>query len=85
MTKNKLRTAGCQPSQDIVIIFSTTFDLDPTHLRPIPSETLRFFVEASGFCNLEVRPLHPYPHTMRLPETKGGIAERFNDLLRRSN
>lgn len=56
-----------------------TFHLDPTHLKPLPSPMLRFFVEGRGFCNVQVRELHPYPEAVLLPNDNGGVASRFNE------
>jgi O-antigen chain-terminating methyltransferase len=68
------------PNPANFLVGAYTFHLDPTHLKPVPSPLLKFFVEARGFCGVEVRDLHPYPQAVRLPED-GGIASRFNDSL----
>jgi SAM-dependent methyltransferase len=69
------------PNPDNLLVGASTFYLDPTHIRPIPSGTLRFVVEARGFCNVEVWNLHPMPESARLPEDAGGVASRLNELL----
>lgn len=69
------------PNPQNVLVGSHTFWIDPTHLKPIPSQTLRFFVEARGFCNAEVWNLQPYPAALRLPEDPAGIGTRFNDYF----
>ena len=80
-----LRTGGLlileTPNPQNVLVGSYTFWIDPTHCKPIPSETLRFFVEARGFCGAEVWNLQPYPAAIRLPEDPAGIAARFNDCF----
>jgi O-antigen chain-terminating methyltransferase len=58
-----------------------TFHFDPTHLKPLPSPTLRFAVEARGFCDVHVRELHPYPEVLRFADDGKGIASRLNDYL----
>lgn len=58
-----------------------TFHLDPTHLKPLPSPMLRFFVEGRGFCDVNIRDLHPYPEAVQFPDDQGGIASRFNNYL----
>jgi O-antigen chain-terminating methyltransferase len=35
------------------------FYLDPTHRSPMPPALTAFLVEASGFTDVEIRPLHP--------------------------
>lgn len=69
------------PNPDNLLVGASTFYLDPTHIRPIPSGTLRFVVEARGFCDAEVWNLHPMPESARLPEDTGGVAGRLNELL----
>ena len=80
-----LRTGGVlileTPNPQNVLVGSQTFWIDPTHLKPIPSQTLHFFVEARGFCNAEVWNLQPYPDAIRLPEDPAGIGTRFNDYF----
>lgn len=40
---------------ECVYAFVHNFFLDPTHVRPVHPETLRFAMESSGFSNVEVR------------------------------
>jgi len=69
------------PNPANFLVGTYTFHLDPTHLKPLPSPLLQFFVEGRGFCGVHVRELHPYPDTVRLPDDGGGVASRFNDCL----
>ena len=69
------------PNPANLLVGAYTFHFDPTHLKPLPSPLLKFFVEARGFCDVHVRELHPYPEAARLPDDKGGVASRFNDCL----
>jgi O-antigen chain-terminating methyltransferase len=69
------------PNPGNVLVGSQTFYMDPTHLHPLPSPMLRFFVEARGFCDLQVLELHPYPASILLPEEPAGIAKRINDYF----
>jgi len=56
------------------------FYLDPTHVRPVPSEGLRFLCEAAGFRELSVEFLSPLPASERLAESSENDA-RLNALL----
>jgi O-antigen chain-terminating methyltransferase len=80
-----LKTGGIlileTPNPQNMLVGAHTFYLDPTHLRPLPSAMLRFFVEARGFCNVHVRELNPYPASMRLADDGKGLASRLNDYL----
>jgi O-antigen chain-terminating methyltransferase len=69
------------PNPANFLVGTYTFHLDPTHLKPLPSPLLQFFVEGRGFCGVHVRELHPYPDAVRLPDDGGGVASRFNDCL----
>lgn len=42
------------PDPKNLTVASYSFYLDPTHLKPVPSEMLRFFVEAVGFSDCRV-------------------------------
>jgi len=80
-----LKTGGIlileTPNPQNILVGAHTFYLDPTHVRPLPSAMLRFFVEARGFCNVQVRELNPYPASMRLADDGKGLANRLNDYL----
>src|SRR5579872_1203879 len=68
------------PNPANLIVGSHTFYLDPTHVRPVPAELLRFFVESRGFCGVEIRPLHPFPESYHLDENTKSAAV-LNDLV----
>jgi SAM-dependent methyltransferase len=47
------------PNPANLVMGACNFYLDPTHERPLPPALTEFFVQASGFIDVEVRPLHP--------------------------
>ncbi len=47
------------PNPSNILVATRQFWLDPTHMRPVPSELLAFTVEAAGFAGVEVVALHP--------------------------
>ena len=53
------------PNPKNLIVGASNFYMDPTHLNPIPPEQLRFVVEARGFVNAEIKPMHPVPEYAR--------------------
>jgi len=65
------------PNPDNVLVGSNTFYLDPTHINPLPSATIKFMAEMFGLYNTQVITLHPYPENAKVDGQ--GIAERFND------
>ena len=56
------------------------FYLDPTHVRPVPPEALRFLCDAAGFRELSVEFLAPLPAGRRLEERSDNDA-RLNAIL----
>jgi len=56
------------------------FYLDPTHVRPVPPEALRFLAEAAGFGETRIEYRAPLPQEERLTERSENDA-RLNRLL----
>jgi SAM-dependent methyltransferase len=56
------------------------FYLDPTHVRPVPAEALRFLAEAAGFTDLRIEFRSPLPAADRLEE-RSPNETRLNALL----
>jgi SAM-dependent methyltransferase len=48
------------PNPHNLIVGATTFYFDPTHVRQLPPEVMQILLEATGFSQVETRPLHPY-------------------------
>jgi O-antigen chain-terminating methyltransferase len=57
-----------------------TFYLDPTHVRPVPSEALQFLAEAAGFVDARIALRSPLPASGRLEEHSEND-RRLNALL----
>lgn len=76
------------PNPLSLTVAARSFWLDPTHVRPVHPETLRFFYEAAGFDPVEHLELRPHPAHQRLPEidlgelspTQADLADRVNRL-----
>jgi O-antigen chain-terminating methyltransferase len=69
------------PNPANLIVGANTFYLDPTHIRPLPADLMRFFVETRGFCNVETRLLHPFPACYRLDAEPNSAAALLNELV----
>ncbi len=41
------------------MVGACTFYMDPTHRKPLPSDLTKYLVEARGFAEAKVLPLHP--------------------------
>ena len=61
--RHALRPEGCllveTPNPTNLTMGACNFYLDPTHRSPMPPALTAFLVEASGFVQVETRPLHP--------------------------
>ena len=56
------------------------FYLDPTHVRPVPPDALRFLAEAAGLTDIRIEYRSPLPALQRLEETSEN-EKRLNALL----
>ncbi|MCP4898711.1 MAG: methyltransferase domain-containing protein [bacterium] len=59
------------PNPNTLRVGANEFWLDPTHIRPLPAETLRLFLVAAGFVVDRVELLHPFPDDQRLEAALG--------------
>jgi 2-polyprenyl-3-methyl-5-hydroxy-6-metoxy-1,4-benzoquinol methylase len=66
------------PNPECLAIFATHFYLDPTHVKPVPSAQLAFYLQESGFGGITIEPRFPapdfYPELNDLPE---GFRKKF--------
>jgi O-antigen chain-terminating methyltransferase len=67
------------PNPESVIVATRTFFLDPTHVKPLPAELIRFLLEARGLANIEIVALHPLLEARVTGDTE--LAARVNDLF----
>jgi hypothetical protein len=56
------------------------FFLDPSHVRPVPADALRFLAEAAGFVETRIEYRAPLPAKDRLEEASSNDA-KLNRLL----
>jgi hypothetical protein len=68
------------PNPENITVGAHTFYTDRTHVNPLPSATLRFFVEARGLCRAQIWHLNPYPASFSVPELTE-TDKRFNLLF----
>ena len=69
------------PNPDNTLVGSRNFYLDPTHKNPLPSMLMQFLLEARGFTQVEVLPLHPCPDETQVPNDGSAIVARFNQFF----
>ena len=90
----KLRSGGAllleTQNPECLAIYSQSFFVDPTHVRPVPAAQLRFWMGEAGFRELHthyVSPVAPQLPQLPLLEPKVGNArvERWNQEAQRFN
>jgi SAM-dependent methyltransferase len=69
------------PNPTNLVMGACNFYLDPTHERPMPPALTEFFVQASGFVDVEVRPLHPKEDADLTGLRLDGVDPRAGDLV----
>ena len=47
------------PNPENLLVGACTFYIDPSHIKPIPPQTLSYLTEARGFVNVEIMRLNP--------------------------
>jgi O-antigen chain-terminating methyltransferase len=67
------------PNPENLIVGAYTFYYDPTHLHPIPPDTLKFVAEARGFTNVRILRLH------RRNEQTSSPDEPLHEFIERMN
>lgn len=68
------------PNPESLIVGAYKFWLDPTHIRPYPSELITQLVESIGFERIELLRLHPDGRNVDYKE-QHGLADPVADLL----
>ncbi len=64
------------PNPECLAIFATHFYLDPTHMRPVPSPLLVFYLEEAGFGSIQV--IKRFPAEDSMPAV-AGLPREFLD------
>lgn len=71
------------PNPTNLVVGSSSFYLDPTHLRPLPPDLLVFLVETRGFTDVELHYVHPAldAATLHAGEPAGGYDPRLSRVV----
>ena len=67
------------PNPENLLVGGCNFYADPTHRRPIPSQTLQFLLESRGLHDIKILKLRPWDEA-RI-EGDSEIVRRFNDMF----
>jgi SAM-dependent methyltransferase len=74
------------PNPLSIAVAASQFWRDPTHRRPLHPDALRLACEQAGFDPVEIRFLHPFPRSERLPEVAlEGLDQAARELAYRVN
>ena len=66
------------PNPENVLVGSCNFYFDPTHLNPLPPQTMKFLLESRGFCRVNIKKMHPFADEEMIPDDGSEIVKRFN-------
>jgi SAM-dependent methyltransferase len=69
------------PNPENLIVGACNFYVDPTHKRPLPPETMKFFAEARGFADVRIMRLHPFPEAVHVNEDASALQNVVNLAL----
>lgn len=79
--REALRPGGCvlleTPNPSNLRMAACDFYNDPTHRSPLPPALTEFLVTASGFRDVEIRPLHPNQSPIALPDGADDSVEQL--------
>jgi len=70
------------PNPATLTVGAHTFWLDPSHLRPIPPELFRYYLEVEGFADVSVRTFEPSAEHLSEDVPEGPIRENVKLLNR---
>ena len=70
------------PNPATLTVGAHTFWLDPQHLRPIPPELFKFYLEVEGFTEVEIRTFEPTENRLREDVPEGPIRDNVKLLNR---
>jgi len=68
------------PNPKTLTVGAHTFWLDPQHLRPIPPELFKFYLEVEGFTNVSVRTFEPSEKRLNESVPEGPIRDNVKLL-----
>ena len=68
------------PDPANIMVATSSFWLDPSHLRPIPADLLAFTVQSRGFEAVEIERLHPVDESLWFAPGHE-VGDRLNTLL----
>ena len=84
-TLRVLRSGGVAifetPNPENVVVGACNFHMDPTHVRPLPPELMRFVLEARGFGQVHVRRLGDLTAGMPTAFAEGDAHQALNPFL----
>ncbi|HJU21858.1 MAG TPA: methyltransferase domain-containing protein [Casimicrobiaceae bacterium] len=84
-SKRVLRSGGVAifetPNPENLVVGACNFYYDPTHVRPLPPEPLRFILESRGFERVDIMRLHPDDAAPALDALPDALASAIKERL----
>ena len=69
------------PNPENLIVGACNFYYDPTHLRPLPPEPMRFLLEASGFVRVVIERLHPGITPAQVDAATDAVSKIYSPIM----
>ena len=69
------------PNPENLIVGACNFYYDPTHIRPLPPEPMRFLLEASGFARVAIERLHSGATLAQVDSASDPVAKMYSTIM----
>ena len=69
------------PNPENLIVGACNFYYDPTHIRPLPPEPMRFLLEANGFARVAIERLHSGATLAQVDSASDPVAKMYSTIM----
>ncbi len=89
LCSNKLKSGGTliyeTPNPHSIVVSSTSFYLDLTHINPIHPETIQFLLDSCGIAKSEIKYLSPFPIEKQLEKISVPSSQSARETVEQIN
>lgn len=89
LCSNKLKSGGIliyeTPNPHSIVVSSTSFYLDLTHINPIHPETIQFLLDSCGIVKSEIKFLSPFPIEKQLEKISIPSSQSTHEIVEQIN
>ncbi|MDD5033480.1 MAG: class I SAM-dependent methyltransferase, partial [Methylococcaceae bacterium] len=69
------------PNPENLIVGACSFYSDPSHIKPLPPEPIRFLMESRGFSNIRIVRLHPRLESINIVDDNSQLPQILKNCL----